>query len=142
MAPQPKNRDEHVVRDRFRQEYAQRSGHVYRLMEQAVIGADWGANGYTTVEEADELGRLLMLRDGMRLLDVGCGTGWPGLYLSAQTGCDVVGTDLPIEGLLAGRRRAGRKEVAGRLAFAVASAAGLPFRKQSFDAIVHTDVLC
>ena len=32
--------------------------------------------------------------------------GWPGLYLARQTGCDVVLTDVPLEGPAAARRRA------------------------------------
>jgi ubiquinone/menaquinone biosynthesis C-methylase UbiE len=64
-----------------------------------------------------------------------------GLYLAKRAGCDVVLTDLPIEGLELARNRAGKEQVyvSGAL---VASARSLPFRNNSFDGIVHTDVLC
>jgi ubiquinone/menaquinone biosynthesis C-methylase UbiE len=112
--------------------------HVERL----VIGSDFGADGYTTVEQADELTRRLELRPGGRLLDLGSGSGWPGLYLSMQTGCDAVLSDVPLEGLRRARERAVRERLGARCAVVVASGPRLPFAGESFDAVVHTDVLC
>jgi 2-polyprenyl-3-methyl-5-hydroxy-6-metoxy-1,4-benzoquinol methylase len=136
------SRDERQARTDFAERYATATGDVNARIEQAVIGAVWGANGYTTVDQADELGRRLQLGPGKRLLDVGTGRGWPGLYLAQQTGCQVIGTDLPVEGLEVGRRRARDDGIAERVSLAVAGAADLPFPERSFDAIVHTDVLC
>ena len=68
--------------------------------------ADWliyGANGYTTAAQANLLAQRLDLGPGKRLLDVGSGRGWPGLYLAASTGCTVVLTDLLL--LAVARRR-------------------------------------
>jgi hypothetical protein len=48
-------------------------------IEQRVIGSDWGANGYTTMAQADALARALRLSASDRLLDIGTGRGWPGL---------------------------------------------------------------
>ena len=67
--------------------------------------AAYGADGYTTRAEADAIGRALELGPGDLLLDVGTGCGWPGLYLAATTGCRVVATDAPIEGLHRAARR-------------------------------------
>jgi len=136
------SRDERQARTDFAERYATATGDVNARIEQAVIGAVWGANGYTTVDQADELGRRLQLGPGKRLLDVGTGRGWPGLYLAQQTGCHVIGTDLPVEGLEVARRRARDEGIGERVSLAVAGAADLPFASQSFDAIVHTDVLC
>ena len=134
-------RHELDVRADFGQRYSGPRARVVRDVERAVIGAAWGANGFTTVAQADELARRLDLGPGRRLLDVGSGRGWPGLYLAARTGCDVVLTDLLPEGLVLARRRARRERVRWRGAV-VASARDLPFAPASFDAIVHTDVLC
>jgi methylase of polypeptide subunit release factors len=129
----------------WRAEFAERYavGHSQRMVaiEQAVIGGDWGANGYTTMGEADELCDRLELDGSKRLLDVGTGQGWPGLYLSKKTGCELVITDVPIEGLRTGLTRASRDEIRP-LGAVVSSARRLPFRDQSFDALCHTDVLC
>jgi cyclopropane fatty-acyl-phospholipid synthase-like methyltransferase len=45
--------------------------------------------------QADTLAGELRLSAGDRLLDLGSGRGWPGLYLAASSGCQVVPSDLP-----------------------------------------------
>jgi len=136
------SRDERDAFARFSERYAVPTADVASEIEHAVIGGAWGANGYTTVVQADELGRRLDLRPGRTLLDVGTGRGWPGLYLAARFGCRVVGTDMPLEALTIAARRARRDGIDGRVDLAVAAGADQPFRAESFDAAVHTDVLC
>lgn len=135
-------RREREAKDRFSNRYREERGDVVRAIEQTVIGGDWGANGYTTIAQADELATLLDLRRGSMLLDIGAGRGWPGLYLAAATGCSVVLTDVPLEGLTVARGRARREGLDERAWCVNASARNLPFRADSFDAVVHTDVLC
>jgi cyclopropane fatty-acyl-phospholipid synthase-like methyltransferase len=134
--------DEQRTIERFRPRYGRRGTYAERAVELAAIGGNVGANGYTTIAQAEELGRRLGLRRGTRLLDIGCGRGYPGMYLARTTGCTVVGGDLPLASLRAAVRRAARERVGQRATFVAASAVHLPFRHQSFDAIVHTDVLC
>jgi 2-polyprenyl-3-methyl-5-hydroxy-6-metoxy-1,4-benzoquinol methylase len=133
---------EREARERFASRYGEERTGVVRLIEQRVIGSDWGANGYTTVAQADELAGWLELRPGATLLDVGAGRGWPGLYLAASTGCAVVLADVPLEALAVAAARI-RSEHLETSAWCVgASARALPFRPRTFDAVVHTDVLC
>lgn len=126
----------------FRTCYRAGSTDAQLRLERLVFGSDYGADGWTTIEQADELARRLQLRAGQRLLDIGTGRGWPGLYLVLTTGCDAVLTDQPIEGLQHAVTRAHRDGIAERTVAVAASARALPFRPESFDAIVHTDVLC
>jgi methylase of polypeptide subunit release factors len=135
-------RDERSARSQFTERYAVPTGDANDRIERSVIGAVWGANGYTTVDQADELGRQLDLAPGQRLLDVGTGRGWPGLYLAARTGCALVGTDMPLGALARAARRARVEDIDDRVALVAAGGADQPFRRGSFDAIVHTDVLC
>ena len=107
-----------------------------------VLGADYGSTGYTTRAQADSLGRELGLGPGVRLADLGAGSGWPGLYLARQTGCHVVGTDLPFDGLARARSRSIEDGVAERASYVVATGRHQPLRPGAFDAVVHTDVLC
>lgn len=132
---------ERESRAEFAERYAVGHSEQMVTIERAVIGGDWGANGYTTMAEADELGDRLQLDASKRLLDVGTGQGWPGLYLSKKTGCELVITDVPIEGLRTAVARASRDDVQP-LGAVVSSARRLPFRGGSFDALCHTDVLC
>jgi cyclopropane fatty-acyl-phospholipid synthase-like methyltransferase len=128
--------------ERFAARYRVAPAEVSRRVEQAVIGGDWGANGYTTMAQADLLGRELSLGAGTLLLDLGAGRGWPGLYLAASTGCTAVLADVPVEGLRVAAARARAEHLTDRAATVAASARALPFAPRSFDAIVHTDVLC
>jgi SAM-dependent methyltransferase len=85
---------------------------------------------------------LLELRPAVKLLDVGAGTGWPGLYLAELTGCDVVVVDLPLGGLRLARERAAADSLSQRCEVVAADGAALPFKDASFDALSHSDVLC
>ena len=135
-------RQEREANDRFSQRYGEERGDVVRAIELAVIGGDWGANGYTTIAQADQLADMLELGVGSLVLDIGAGRGWPGLYLAARTGCSVVMTDVPVEGLASARERGQREGLDDRTWPVNASARDLPFRAETFDAVVHTDVLC
>ena len=133
---------EQEARDLFAGRYREARVDVVQEIERRVIGAEWGANGYTTIAEADGLADRLGLRAGDLLLDVGAGRGWPGLYLAATTGCSVVLTDLPLEGLTVATARIRTEDLEERAWCINASARDLPFRAARVDAVVHTDVLC
>jgi len=135
-------RDEAQARALFQERYRNTPSPAACQIEQRVIGGDWGANGFTTMAQADTLAHELHLSAGDRLLDLGTGRGWLGLYLAARTGCRVVLTDLPLEGLRVAANRAAAEGLAARIGVVAAAASGLPFRASSFDAVIHTDVLC
>lgn len=136
------SRDEREALVRFQERYAVPTPGAAASIEQRVIGSVWGANGYTTVKQADELGRRLDLGPKRTLLDVGTGRGWPGLYLATRSGSAVVGSDMPLDALAVAARRARAEGIEERVALVAAGGAHQPFRPESFDAIVHTDVLC
>ena len=136
------SKDEQEAAAHFSERYGQPSGEPLKRLERLVLGADFGGNGYTTVEQARLIGERLNLGPGSRLLDIGAGRGWPGLFLAQTTACAVVLTDLPHEAMRRAQERAGKEALGERTAGVVASARRLPFRQETFDAIVHTDVLC
>ena len=136
------SRDERAALAHFSERYAVAAADAASDIEMRVIGAAWGANGYTTVAQADELGARLRLQPGETLLDVGTGRGWPGLYLASSSGCRVVGTDMPLDALRMAARRARHEHIGDRVGLVAAAGADQPFRDGSFDAVVLTDVLC
>ena len=122
---------EQEARERFADRYRQERTDLVGQIEQRVIGGDWGANGYTTIAQADDLADRLDLRPGDLLLDVGAGRGWPGLYVAATTGCSVVLADLPLEGLAVAKARIATEGLEGRASCVNASARDLPFRAET-----------
>lgn len=129
-------------RDRFEQIYLRNQAPVMQSVERYVFGCDYGATSWADRDEADELVTLLGLAPGVRLLDVGAGSGWPGLYLGQTSGCDIALVDVPFSGLRIAAERAVRDKLPGECWVAAADGANLPFCNASFDAISHSDVLC
>src|SRR5258706_421448 len=115
---------------------------VLRDLERSVCGCDYASTSWTTRVEAERIAQLLELRPAAKLLDVGAGMGWPGLYLAQLTGCDVALVDLPLAVLRTARDRAATDSLSQRCVVVVADSAALPFKNASFDALSHSDVLC
>ena len=134
--------DRQELIERFTNDYRLGQTEVLRTIERRVCGCDYGGTSWTTREEARRLGEFLGLAPGQRLLEVGAGSGWPGLYLATTTGCDVVLADLPLDGLRIATARATTDGLDETCRAAVADGAALPFAAGCFDAILHSDVLC
>jgi ubiquinone/menaquinone biosynthesis C-methylase UbiE len=134
--------EEAEVLARFAREYTLCQAQAMLEIERDVCGCDFGNTGWATKEAAEQIGTLLELAPGKRLLDLGAGAGWPGLYLASRSGCNVVLADIPLEGMRTAAERAAADGLGGT-AWAVASdGTALPFADASFDAIEHSDVLC
>jgi ubiquinone/menaquinone biosynthesis C-methylase UbiE len=128
--------------ERLEKSYVQLQSSVMLSIERDVCGCDYGGNSWTTLVEAQRLSTLLGLKPGLRLLDVGAGAGWPGLYLAGESGCDITLLDIPLAGLRIAAERANADAIAGACWLTCADAAKIPFNDASFDAISHSDLLC
>ena len=62
--------------------------------------------------------------------------------MAAATGCSVLLADVPTEGLTVAAARIRTEHLEPRAWCLNASARDLPFRAGTFNAVVHTDVLC
>lgn len=138
----PRSADEREIQARFAKIYGLGGSEVMLSIERSVCGGDYGATSWTTLEEANEVAALLGLRPGRLLLDLGSGSGWPGVWLARETGCDVTMLDLPLGGLRIATERAAAEGVAGACRAVVADGAAMPLQSGRFDAVFHTDVLC
>ena len=134
--------EEQAQRERLDAFYPRAQSPVMLSIERSVCGCDYGGNSWTTRVEAHRIAALLGLGPTLRLLDVGAGSGWPGLYMAATRACDVVLVDLPLTGLRIAAERAIKDRLLGRCWLSVADASELPFREDSFDAISSSDLLC
>src|SRR5262249_61700622 len=72
--------------EHFAERYRVAPAEVSRRVELAVIGGDWGANGYTTMAQASLLARELGLRPRGRLLDLGARRRRPRPYPAPAPG--------------------------------------------------------
>ena len=133
---------EQAVHDRFVEGYRHAESELAREIERCVCGCDYGASSWTTVDEIQTIIELMSLSDSSHLLELGAGAGWPGLYLTAQTGCRAMLTDLPLEGLRIGYQRAVKDGLAELVSITAASGSSWPFANACFDVIFHSDVLC
>ena len=134
--------EEWAQRERFESFYVRAQSPVMLTIERNVCGCDYGGNSWTTQAEAEQMVARLALHPGARLLDLGAGSGWPGLYMGKASSCDVVLVDLSLAGIRIAAKRADNDGIPGSVWSAVADAAALPFPDGSFDAISHSDLLC
>jgi len=113
-----------------------------RDIERTVLGCDYGGTSWTTRAQARQIVDMLGLQPGLRVLEIGAGSGWPGLFLADNSGCDVTLLDLPVSALAKAKARADLDGIGDRVSTFAGSGAALPFRDGSFEAISHSDVLC
>jgi len=129
-------------KNQFTEVYKRSKEPVMKAIERQVCGCDYGGSSWTTRHQVDALIGLLCLDTGSELLDLGAGTGWPGIYLAKESGCNATLVDLPEIGLQIAKKRAQEEGLANQISIKIADAADLPFPKASFDAINHSDLLC
>jgi ubiquinone/menaquinone biosynthesis C-methylase UbiE len=126
----------------FGQFYGESLLPVNMRVERDVCGCTFGGVSWATRWQIDRIGAMLDLGPGDQLMDLGAGSGWPGLYLAEASGCDVTLLDLPHEGLVIAAERAKTDGLTGACIAAVADGESLPCRNNAFDALTHSDVLC
>ena len=131
-----------TLSQRFEKAYRRSRVPVIQKIGRKVCGCDYGGTSWTTRDQANKLITQLNLDKKSSLLDLGAGAGWPGMYLAKESGCTVSLVDLPEIGLQIAEKRAQEEGLARRVSVKVADAADLPFEKERFDAISHSDLLC
>jgi ubiquinone/menaquinone biosynthesis C-methylase UbiE len=134
--------EELAQKRRFETVYERSRSSVMLSVERTVCGCDYGGNSWLTKDQADELAVHLELQPSTHLLELGAGSGWPGLYFAKSIPCAVVLVDLPEIGLRIAEERAANDGLSHIVSTVIADAADLPFPDESFDAISHCDLLC
>jgi SAM-dependent methyltransferase len=115
---------------------------VYAEIRREEFGEDLGQNNWQTRAELAGFAAQLQLAPGVRLLDVACGAGGPGLQLARESGCELTGVDREKEGLANARRIARQAGLDTPVRFVQADASEpLPFADGAFDAILCLDAL-
>jgi SAM-dependent methyltransferase len=122
--------------------YRDFSDEVYAEIRRTEFGEDLGQNNWQTRAELAGFAAQLRLGPGVRLLDVACGAGGPGLQLARESGCELTGVDRESAGLANARRIARQAGLEAPVRFVQADASEpLPFADGGFDAILCLDAL-
>jgi SAM-dependent methyltransferase len=104
---------------------------------------DFGQNSWITAREYRRFFKLLDLKPTDHVLDIGCGSGGPALFLAREVGCKVTGVDINEAGIRAGLAQARDAQLQNQVQFRHADVCKpLPFADNAFDAIVCMDVIC
>ena len=85
------------------------------------------------LDATQDLAAQMELREGMRVLDVGCGIGGPARYFAGDCGCQVTGIDLTDEFVQVASALTRLVKLDASAQFRRASALELPFEAGAFD---------
>lgn len=106
-------------------------------------GEDLGQSSWITADEYRRFFDRLQLSAQDQVLDIGCGSGGPALFLARERHCRVTGVDVSDAGIQAGVTHAQQAGLADRVQFRRADVREpLPFDDRSVDAIVCMDAIC
>ncbi len=106
-------------------------------------GEDFGQSSWVTGDDYRRFFRMLGLSSADHVLDVGCGSGGPALFVAREVGCRVTGIDVDEAGIRAGEGLARQFGLADKLTFRHADVAQpLPFTDSTFDVLLSMDALC
>jgi len=107
-----------------------------------VYGRDIGQHSWLTAERQEEFATLAGFGRDTALLEVGCGSGGPALFLCETIGLSVTGIDTNESGIAAATADAARRRLSARATFRCMDGAGrLSFGDASFDAIECIDAI-
>ena len=83
--------------------YGNFAAEVLTQVRRDTYGEDFGQSSWVTGHAYRRFFQLLELAAADHVLDVGCGSGGPALFLARETGCQVTGVDVSAAGIRAGR---------------------------------------
>jgi cyclopropane fatty-acyl-phospholipid synthase-like methyltransferase len=97
-----------------------------------------GTSGGSLADAQERFTELLIsksgVKEGQSFLDVGCGTGRPGIHIAQATGCKVTGITISRTQVETANQRAAAAGLKDRVSFQLADAMKMPFPDASFDA--------
>jgi SAM-dependent methyltransferase len=115
---------------------------VLARVRQEAFGEDIGQNSWLTADEYRTYCAWLGVGPEAHVLEVGCGSGGPALFLARTTGAQVTGVDINAHGIAAGNAMARDQQLDSRVHFEQVDASGaLPFADAHFDALLCIDAI-
>jgi ubiquinone/menaquinone biosynthesis C-methylase UbiE len=104
-----------------------------------LLGDTFHPGGLTLTKQ---LGALIGLGPGQRVLDVAAGVGTSAIFLAEHFGNEVIGIDYGRESVAMANAAAAEADLTNRVRFELADAERLPFEDNSFDAVICECAFC
>ena len=128
--------------DRYSTTYGNFTSGLSAEIRRQVYGDDIGQNSWTTAEEQIGFAEKSDLRRDSHLLEVGCGSGGPAIFLARTIGLKITGVDINEAGISAANAAATAAGLAHRAKFiCLDGGETFPFADYSFDAIQSIDAI-
>jgi SAM-dependent methyltransferase len=122
--------------------YGHFSTDVREEIRREVYGRDIGQNSWLTADELERFARLAGWSRETTLLEIGCGSGGPALFLARTIGLAVTGVDISEPGIAAASAQAKAAGLGERTRFLRLDGSGrLPFDDGGFDAVLSVDAI-
>lgn len=115
--------------------------HIFR----DVYGGDWpeeaDPNSFVTLTDLTCFARYLAIGHGQTLIDLGCGRGGPGLWVSPETGANLIGIDISSVAVEHAAQRVSDFGLNNRASFHVADFCATGLADASCDGAMSVDSL-
>ena len=118
---------------------AAQASNTHSKMCVRVFGKDLTQDGQADMESLNDLIAYLDIRQGDKVLDLGCGAGGISEYLSDETGAHVTGLDYAASAIDVAMDRTESKR--DRLTFVQGDMNALDFPQHSFDEVISVDTI-
>jgi ubiquinone/menaquinone biosynthesis C-methylase UbiE len=120
--------------------YGNFANKVLQEVRRDAFGDDIGQNSWITRDEFLRLLKHLELKPTSNLLEIGCGSGGPSLFVARTFGCRVTGIDINEKAILTANDMVRERKLDSLVQFSQSDASHpLPFESMTFDAVTCID---
>jgi len=133
------------MKNLFEQLYRKTKSESFRDIFREVYGSEYpeeaNPDGFVCNTDLQNIVDHLNVGPGDRIIDLGCGRGGPGLWISRKTGATYLGIDLSENAVKQANERAKTFGIVGNVKFESGDICSLNFPDNSFNGAISIDAL-